>query len=195
MLILCWTPVLWSFMYISLPSSYICWKPTCLYSCRAVKSALSRVSDHSFMCPVSPPVFFSEQRAIVKMNVAGIVRGSENHSIRWAYAGNGKTTTLAELTKRNPNIRSSVIVSKFIQQIFKISKLLLSFNRPVNNAWCWGAWGARAQLVDDAPSSVKIDKLSYHCLVLLMVEAQNMNPVVLDICLNQVSLEHVNFEG
>ena len=147
------------------------------------------------MCPVSPPVFFSEQRAIVKMNVAGIVRGSENHSIRWAYAGNGKTTTLAELTKRNPNIRSSVIVSKFIQQIFKISKLLLSFNRPVNNAWCWGAWGARAQLVDDAFNSVKIDKLSYHCHVHLMEEAQNMNPVVLDICLDQVSLEHVSFEG
>ena len=146
---------------------------------------------HVPYCSTSLP---SEQRAIITMNVAGIVRGSDTVRII-AYAGNGKTTTLAELTKRNPNIRSSVIVSKFIQQIFKISKLLLSFNRPVNNAWCWGAWGARAQLVDDAFNSVKIDKLSYHCHVHLMEEAQNMNPVVLDICLDQVSLEHVSFEG
>ena len=47
------------------------------------------------------------------MNVAGIVRGSDTVRII-AYAGNGKTTTLAEITKRNPNIRSSVIVSKLI---------------------------------------------------------------------------------
>ena len=47
----------------------------------------------------------SEQRAIVNMNVAGMVGGRDTVRIM-AYAGTGKTTTLVELTKRNPKIRS-----------------------------------------------------------------------------------------
>ena len=48
----------------------------------------------------------SEQRSIVNMNVTGMVGGSDTVRIM-AYAGTGKTTTLVELTKRNPNIRFS----------------------------------------------------------------------------------------
>ena len=46
----------------------------------------------------------SEQRAIVNMNVRGMIGGKDTVRIM-AYAGTGKTTTLVELTKRNPNTR------------------------------------------------------------------------------------------
>ena len=40
----------------------------------------------------------------------------------------------------------------------------------------------------DIAQFVKKDKLGYQYDVLLMDEAQDMNPAMLDICLNQVSL-------
>ena len=46
----------------------------------------------------------SEQRSIVNMNVRGMIGGKDTVRIM-AYAGTGKTTTLVELTKRNPNTR------------------------------------------------------------------------------------------
>ena len=43
----------------------------------------------------------------------------------------------------------------------------------------------------DIAQFVKMDKLSYQYDVLLMDEAQDMNPAMLDICLNQVSFEYL----
>jgi len=51
----------------------------------------------------------SEQRAIVNMNVRGMIGGKDTVRIM-AYAGTGKTTTLVELTKRNPNTRFLLVV-------------------------------------------------------------------------------------
>ena len=61
---------------------------------------------------------------IVSMNMARIV-GSNDTVRTTAFADNGKTTTLVELTERNPNIRSSIIVQcECVQHISKISRCL-----------------------------------------------------------------------
>ena len=57
---------------------------------------------------LKPTPLTSEQRAIVNMNVKGMVGGRDTVRIM-AYAGTGKTTTLVELTRRNQDIRFIII--------------------------------------------------------------------------------------
>ena len=111
-----------------------------------------------------------------------------------AYAGNGKTTTLVKFTRRNPDNRSSIMVWDWVQHISKISRFLFE--------------GARTLLVDHATGvlsrirqvAAKFDhKSSVKIIIAQLVKmdnwGHNMNPVMLDIWLNQVSLEYVNFES